>query len=139
MDGLKHRISDTIIFKTTVQSYELDFFHHVNNAVYLNWLESARVFFLKEKGMSFDDFLKQSAVPVVASVHMEFKKPAYMDDEISIHTWISSKKRVAMTISYELFNQKNDLIHTADSVLVFVDKSGKAANIPESYLAMMTE
>lgn len=139
MDGLKPRISDTIIFKTTVQSYELDFFHHVNNAVYLNWLESARVFFLKEKGMSFDDFLHQKAVPVVASVHMEFKKPAYMDDEISIHTWISSKKRVAMTISYELFNQKNDLIHTADSVLVFVDNSGKAANIPDSYLAMMTE
>ncbi len=137
MDEVTPKLSDTVIYETEVQSYELDFFHHVNNSVYLNWMESARVFFLKEKGISFEDFLSMEAVPVVASAHLEFKRPAYIGDRISVHTWISGRKRVAMTIAYELYNQKAELIHTGDTVLVFVDKNGKAANIPDRYLALL--
>jgi len=137
MDEINPRLSDTVIYETEVQSYELDFFHHVNNSVYLNWMESARVFFLKEKGISFEDFLSMEAVPVVASARLEFKRPAYIGDRIYIHTWISARKRVAMTIAYDLFNQKNELIHTGDTVLVFVDKNGKASNIPDRYLALL--
>ncbi len=42
----------------TVTSYELDSFGHVNNAVFLNYLEKARCDFMTLKGLRFDDFFK---------------------------------------------------------------------------------
>lgn len=130
-------LSEIYVHKLTVQSYDLDFYNHVNNAVYLNYLESARVAFLKFYGIDFKTFLSQEAVPVVATAHLEFKHPCYMDDELSIKTWISEKKRVSMTFVYEIFNQKNELVHVGETVVVFVDRSGKAAPIPDLYLKLL--
>lgn len=131
---MTEKLSDIYIYKVIVQSFDLDFYQHVNNAVYMNYLESARIGFLQHYGISFDSFLNQEALPVVATAHLEFKRPCYMNDELSIHTWISDKKRVSFTFSHAVYNQKNELVHQADIVLVFVNRKGKAAEIPPLYL-----
>lgn len=140
MDTTKPVISKIITWETTVESWQLDFYQHVNNAVYLNYLESARVWFLTDSGIDFQSFLNQPAMPVVASVRMDFKKPAYMGDRLRVRTWISHKKRVSVTFSYEILNQAGELIHEADTVLVFVDPATKrAAPVPPDYLKLMNE
>ena len=37
-------------YEVEVRSYELDVYNHVNNAVYLNWLEHGRSKLLQDKG-----------------------------------------------------------------------------------------
>lgn len=133
----KPKLSDVHIHKQIVQSYDLDFLQHVNNAVYLNYLESARISFLKLYGIDFKVFLSLPAIPVVATAHLEYKRPCFIDDELSIHTWVSEKKRVSMTIAYEIYNQANELVHLADTVLVFINKTGKASEIPQIYLDIL--
>ena len=46
-----------MIFKTElkVRSYECDSYSHVNNAVYLNYLETARMDFLNQIGFPYND------------------------------------------------------------------------------------
>ena len=40
-------------YEVEVRSYELDVYNHVNNAVYLNWLEHGRSKLLQDKGFDY--------------------------------------------------------------------------------------
>lgn len=136
INPLKLPISEIYRHKIKVESFHLDFFQHVNNAIYLNYLESARVGYLGHYGISFDDFLTSDGLPVVASANMKFKRPAFMGDELTILTYLSERKRVSITFSYEIYNQHHELIHEAETVLVFVNKENKAVEIPTEYLQL---
>ena len=56
-----------------VQSYECDANGHVNNAVYLNYLESARVAFLRAAGASYRDLREKGYSLVVVRVCIDFR------------------------------------------------------------------
>ena len=72
-----------------VRSYELDFFQHVNNAVYLNYIEQARVELLQNAGFTLDDFLSQKILPVVVNVNINYRRASHLNDELVIFTHIS--------------------------------------------------
>ena len=50
----------------SVRSYELDFYGVVNNAVYLHYLEEARLDLLRQLGIDFFKMAAEGTVPVVA-------------------------------------------------------------------------
>jgi len=54
---------DTLISHHRVASYELDSFGHVNNAVFLNYLEKARCDFLRARGSVSTIFLNGDGTP----------------------------------------------------------------------------
>lgn len=137
MSHFHNKLSDVLIHRQVVQSYDIDFFQHVNNAVYMNYLEAARLSFLKHYGINFDTFMKQDALPVVATAKLDYKRPCFMDEVLSIHTWICDRKRVSLTFAYEIYNSKNVLAHSAETVLVFVNGLGKATEIPELYVNIL--
>ena len=57
-----------------VRSYELDIQGHVNYAVYLNYLEYARVAALEQVGLRFDDYIKKGIYIVIVEVNIKFFK-----------------------------------------------------------------
>ena len=69
-----------------VQSYECDANGHVNNAVYLNYLESARVAFLRAAGASYRDLRDKGYSLVVVRVCIDFRGEAYMEDPLVVVT-----------------------------------------------------
>ena len=67
--------------KFKVRSYECDSYGHVNNAVYLNYLEYARMSALIEKGFSFDIMKKNGYLAIVRHIEIDFKYPLLMGEE----------------------------------------------------------
>lgn len=124
----------------TVASYELDSFGHVNNAVFLNYLEKARCDFMTLKGLHFEDFFKWRRYPVVARAALEFKHPAKAGDKLLIKGWITKHTAASFTMQYEIIHPCGDsgdagdrVILTAETFHVFVDDNNRPARIPEEF------
>lgn len=66
-----------------VRGYELDGFNHVNNAVYLNYLESARWAFFKHTGW-IDYMMERTLHPVVVETHIKYMKELKVFDEVVV-------------------------------------------------------
>ena len=118
----------------TVSSYELDSFGHVNNAVFLNYLEKARCDFMELKGMDFSDFFRWKRFPLVTKARLEFKRPALAGDRLKITGWISAHTQASFTLQYEIINQvTGHLILTGETLLVFVNDRNRPSRIPEEF------
>ena len=69
-----------------VRTFECDYYGHVNNAVYLNYLEFARMEVLEKKGLTLIDLKKNGFMIVIRKVEIRFKFPAMAGDQLVIRT-----------------------------------------------------
>jgi len=64
-------------------------------ANYLKFFERARTEYLREIGYEQKNLMEQGAIFVVREVSIEFKKPAYLDQQIEVHTRIIKAGKVS--------------------------------------------
>jgi len=115
-----------------VRSYECDSYNHVNNANYLNYLEYARWEFLKAIGFDYEKAFKSGYGTYVTRIEINYKKPAFTDDELVIRSWPVKKGAVSGTIAQEIWRGE-DLIVEAKVTWAFVDSKGTPVRIPPEY------
>lgn len=119
----------------TVASYELDSFGHVNNAVFMNYLEKARGDFLAAKGLHFDEFFKWRRFPLVVRANLEFKSPAKAGDKLHIKGWVTKHTATSVTFQYEVVNNADQrLVLNAETFHVFVDDNNRPTRIPPPFV-----
>ena len=118
-----------------VRTYELDSFGHVNNSVYLNYMEEARSEFLKQMGVSFLDFARHEVQLVIVESYVKYIRPARYGDQITITGKIRGVSPVAAYIDYVLTETTTGrLIATAWTRSAFVnDSTGKPTRAPEEF------
>ncbi len=127
-------MSEPLIIRFRVRSYELDSFGHVNNAVYLNYLELARGEFLRQRGLSFTDFHRWKKYPYVIRVNIEYKSSSKYDDELEITGKITNQTFTSFTLEKEIFNlTTNKMAAKAAVVLAFVNEKQRPTRIPEEF------
>ena len=86
-----------------VRTYELDSFGHVNNSVYLNYFEEARSEYLKQLGISFNDFARTQTQLVIVESYVKYVSPARYGETLRIDGEVREFKAAALTIGYEIF------------------------------------
>ena len=70
--------------------------------------------------------------PETFYLNINYKKPAYYDDELTIRTTIKELPSVKITFYYEMLNVNNELLNIGEVILVFVNKAtGKPCSAPE--------
>lgn len=69
----------------TVRGYELDSYNHVNNSVYLNYIEQARWEILRDIKL-LDEFKKRGLLLVVAELQIRYSQESKIFDELLIKT-----------------------------------------------------
>lgn len=121
------------VYRCTLQvrGYEIDAFGHVNNANYLNYYEHARWVMLGEEKIDLESFKSWDRWPVIASVEVQYLKPIFMGDEITIESRILEYRRSSMQIEQKIFKGSSG-ISIAKIRSVFVDGKGKPAALPEA-------
>ena len=121
--------------RVRVRSYELDSFGHVNNAVYLNYLEEARSEFLKQVVLSFDDLARLGVHLVIIEAHIKYLTPAYYGDEIEIVGQFTHVKGASLTITYALTEMRSGRrVATAETRGAFVDpQTGRPVRTPQPF------
>jgi YbgC/YbaW family acyl-CoA thioester hydrolase len=119
--------------RLTVQSYECDANGHVNNAVYLNYLESARVNFLRAGGFSYRELRDRGFSLVVVRICIDYRGEAYMEDPLVIVTEPVKKRFTGGIFSQKVFREETEgprLIAEAEVTWVCVDARKRPTKIP---------
>ena len=70
-------------------------------------------------------------LPVV-NFNIDYKKPAYYDDELIIETTVVKIHKVKIVFRYNTYNTSNEVLNYAETTLVFVDsETGKPCLVPK--------
>jgi acyl-CoA thioester hydrolase len=116
-----------------VRSYECDTYGHVNNAVYLHYLEYARWEFLKDIGFDYDAMIKAGFAVYIAHVEIDYKKSAWPDEELLIET-IPVKKGAVSGVFRQIITRGDDEIVLAEVTWAFVNSgTGKPSKPPKEF------
>ena len=104
-------------------------------ANYLRFLERARTEALFSIGYSNNKIKEKfNSLIIVKSCNIEYKKSAFLEDELTIRSFVKSITKTSFLMN-QVIRKDKDLIVDAQVHLVFVDKKGKPIKIPnEIYL-----
>ena len=89
---------------------------------YPQYLELGRVEWLRDLGISYKHMEEQGIMLPVVSLQISYKKPALYDELLTIRTIFKGLTHSKIEFDYEVINEKGEVISTANTVLVFVDK-----------------
>ena len=100
-------------------------------ANYLKYLERARTEALATIGLSNLQIKERfGALIIVKSCNIEFKKSAYLEDNLSIRSFIKSVTKTSLVIS-QFISKDDNIIVEAQVHLVFVNDKSKPVKVPE--------
>jgi thioesterase III len=120
--------------KLSVRSYELDSYNHVNNAVYLQYLEYARMEYLRAIGFDYVALYDAGFFLYVTHIDIHYKGSARLFDELSIEVEPIKLGKLSGTFRQTIKNQKGEICADAEVSWGCVDTTGRPSKIPEKFL-----
>ncbi len=110
---------------------------HVNNAVYLTYLEQARFAHWR----SVRRFASGEDVPgvILARAEIDFRRPARYGDLLEIRIGVAAIGRTSFTYEYEIVDQDGNMVATAKTILVAYDyAAGRPVPVPDDVRALLS-
>ena len=100
-------------------------------ANYLKFLERARTEALFSIGFSNKKIQdKFNSLIIVKSCNIEYKKSAYLEDELTVRSFVKSFTKTSFFMN-QIITKADDIIIEAQVHLVFVNTDGKPVRIPD--------
>jgi acyl-CoA thioester hydrolase len=98
----KYKTAITIEIKT----YEIDIAGHVNNIVYIKWLEDLRCKLFKQI-LPIDNLIYWNLYPAVISTNITYKKQLKLNDRLSGCIWVDNIQHNIMTMKFKFISLEN--------------------------------
>ena len=121
-------------FSVRVRYAETDQMGVVYHGNYAQYFEMGRVEWLRNMGVSYKWMEENGIMLPVVSLTINYKKPARYDDLLTVKTVFKRQTSVEIEFDYEIYNEKQELLTTGYSMLVFVDMKTGKPTIPPSYI-----
>ncbi len=121
-----------VVFTIPVQWGDQDAFGHVNNTIYLRWLESARILYGERIGI--DRMLKAEKIGwVLAAIHCNFRYQVTYPDTIHAAARIAKIGRTSLSMEHTLISEAGGVVAAdSSSVLVVFDYNARKSHaVPE--------
>ncbi len=111
--------------------------HHGNYALYI---EMGRIEWLRKLGISYKKMEEEGIMLPVISMQLNFKKSARYDDVIKVKTELKKIPIATIEFDYEITNENDEIITTANTVLAFIDiKRNKPIRAPKYILDILND
>jgi acyl-CoA thioester hydrolase len=116
---------------------DLDPVQHVNNAVYLNYVEESGMKVIAAHGWPVTRMLDEGIAIFIRQHQVQYRQPAFLDDELVISTWVSNVRRSTATRHYVIHRSSDGTqLATVHSSAVWVDTdTGKPIRIPQEFIS----
>jgi len=105
--------------------------HHSN---YLRYFEMARHELFRGLGINYADIENDGIIMPVIQVNIDYAKPAFYDDQISIESSISSQKGPRLVFDAKMINDTGAIICTSRITLAYVNKQKRKACFPPAII-----
>ncbi len=117
-------------FFRTALYYETDKMAIVHHSNYIRWLEEARIDFLKQIGLPYDEMEKGGIMIPVLSVSCRYKYAVRFDETVCIKMKLEDFTGLKFKISYRVTDKDSGEIRViAESEHFFVDNSFKPIRV----------
>ena len=118
MEGFRSVHAQEVAFR------DLDAFGHVNNAVYLTYLENARVTYMRDV-LGVDSL--SDLLVIVASVKIDFRSRASLGETLEVGSRVTRLGEKSFDLDHEIRGPGDRLVAAAHTVLVAFDYEQDAA------------
>ena len=113
-----------------IQPYHIDFANHVNNTVYVRWLEDLRMEFLR-RHCDARALTEAGVAPVVSRTEISYLRPLLIFDEPEARMWCAEMGRATMTLEAEITVGGEAHTRAVQRVMMVNWKTERAARVPE--------
>jgi acyl-CoA thioester hydrolase len=118
------------VHRERVRFRDVDSVGHVNNAVYLTYLEEARVAFLSQAD-------EDPLAMVVARIEIDFRSPVELDETVEVSVTPGRVGTTSFTLHHEL-RADGRLVAEASTVLVAYDYSkNEPRDVPDEWRKLL--
>jgi len=117
-----------------VRYAETDKMGYVYYGNYATYFEVGRVELLRSLGISYRKLEEQGILLPVVNLNVDYKKPAFYDDNLTLETILTDLPGVKIVFHYAL-KRGEELLSKAQTTLVFLNaESGRPVKCPEEIL-----
>ncbi len=129
--AVDHLLGFPVTIDLPVQWGDMDAFEHVNNAVYLRWVESGRIAYGRRVGLH--ELMAADRVgPILASIRCDYRRPIAFPDSVRVGTRVVKLGRTSLTLEHRVVSESDGLAAEATSVVVLYDyKEARPRPIPD--------
>jgi acyl-CoA thioester hydrolase len=133
------RMEPVYRFEIHVPPEAVDENHHVNNVVYVQWMQAAAIRHAQATGCSQVTAALGSSW-VARMHHIEYLSPAFAGDLVTAMTWVADMRRVRSLRRYRFVRATDSvLLAQGETDWVYVDaKTGRPRAIPEAVQKLFT-
>ena len=110
-----------ISFIEDIHTFHIDFLGHVNNGIYIQWMEIGRTKLLEAAGMDTHEILKHSFAPLLVQTTITYKVPLYLGDHAHIEVWLSKLRNTTGILEFRFYNDQQILVAEGSQRGVFID------------------
>lgn len=101
---------------------------------YAQYFEMGRTEWLRKFGLSYKWMEDNGILLPVIDLNVKFKQSAHYDELLTVVTELQKIPTIRIAFKYEIYNEKKELITTASTTLVFVNKETKKPMMAPEYL-----
>ena len=114
--------------------YETDQMGIIHHSNYIRWFEAARIEFLKQIGIPYDEMERRGLLIPVLGVSCKYQKAFRYGDTFQIYMKIQNFKGVKFSVEYEVCQKATNQLHaTGTSDHGFVDANLMPVNIKKQF------
>ncbi len=117
--------------KLRVRYGETDQMGYMYYGNYAEFYEVGRVEMLRSLGLTYSGMEESGIMMPVLELKCKYLKPALYDEEITINVIMDKMPGIRIFFRYELFNEKNELINTGETLLVFINMKTNRPCLPQ--------
>ena len=114
----------------------------VYHANHLKFMERARTEWLRNLGFSQQQLRGEDTLFVVRSLNIQYKAPAFLDDELSVTVVIEQSRKVGLVIQQEIQRKNHQGIDTLSQARVeiaCISSVGKPKKLPQPLLNILEQ
>lgn len=111
-------------FTEPVYTYQIDFVGHVNNIVYVQWLENARIKLIEAMGLTITEIAENDDIlPIITETNIQYKKPFFLYNKVKVEVWVSEMFNVSANFKFRFLNENGEVCSTASQKVLFIDRA----------------
>lgn len=121
-------------YEHQAQYYETDQMGIIHHSNYIRWLESARIWYMKEIGVDYAEMERMGIVSPVLEVHCAYRSMVRFGDVVEIIPRVEKYNGVTLELSYKILDKKTGEVRTTGSSRhCFLNREGRPLSLKKEY------
>jgi len=124
LEDFRYQLPVRVVFR------DVDYYRHVNNAVYITWTETARIDYCK---VVFDRPLGAKTNVIMASQTFNYEKQVEYDERLVIGCRCSRIGNKSLDLIYEIYRGDERVGHGVSILVAFDYAANASTTVPEEW------